>query len=41
MTLGQLGASATAISDNEAAKQMNEAKQRLFQSINRRYKRAA
>lgn len=37
-TLDQL---ATAISDNEAAKQMNEARAKLFKSINRRSRRAA
>ena len=41
ITLDQLEATATPISDHEAAKQMNEAKQRLFQFINRRSKRAA
>ena len=37
----QLDALATTMSDNAAAAQLNAAKQRLFQSINRRSKRAA
>src|SRR5690606_17620153 len=37
-TLDQL---AMAISDNEAAKQLNEARAKLFKSINRRSRRAA
>lgn len=37
----QLDAQATAISDNDAAARLNVAKQRLFQSINRRSKQAA
>ena len=41
ITMANLDATATAMSDNEAAEQMNVAKLRLFQSINRRSKRAA
>jgi transposase InsO family protein len=41
ITLKQLDATATAMSDNQAAEQMNQAKHRLFQFINRRSKRAA
>jgi len=41
MSFAQLEATATAMSDNEAAERMNQAKHRLFQSINRRSKRAA
>ena len=41
ITLEQLETTATAMSDNEAAAKLNEAKQHLFQHINRRSKHAA
>lgn len=41
ITLDTLRATATAVSDNEAAEQMNQARQRLFLSINKRSKTAA
>ena len=41
ITLDTLRATATAVSDNEAAEQMNQARQRLFISINKRSKTAA
>ena len=41
ITLETLRATATAMSDNEAAEQINQARQRLFLSINKRSKNAA
>jgi len=41
ITFAQLSTLATAHSDNEAAKRLNEAKKKLFQFINRRSKHAA
>jgi transposase InsO family protein len=41
ITLDTLRTTATAMSDNEAAEQMNQARQRLFLSINKRSKTAA
>ena len=41
ITFQQLHAIANAISDNEAAKQMNEAKQQLFKTITEQNNRAA
>ncbi|MGH8546612.1 MAG: integrase [Gammaproteobacteria bacterium] len=41
VTFAQLDQLATAISDNEAAQRLNEARKKLFQSINRRSKHAA
>ena len=41
ITFVQLDQTASRISDNEAARQLNEARKKLFQSINRRSKRAA
>lgn len=41
ITLDTLRATATAVSDNEAAEQMNQARQQLFLSINKRSKNAA
>jgi hypothetical protein len=41
ITLETLRATATAMSDNVAAEQMNQARQRLFLSINKRSKTAA
>lgn len=41
ITLAQLQAEATRLTDNEAAQQLNQARSRLFQSIHNRSKRAA
>ena len=41
VTFGQLDTIATAHSDNEAAEKLNEARKKLFQSINRRSRHAA
>ena len=41
ITLAQLQAEATRLTDNDAAQQLNEARQRLFQSIHHRSKCAA
>lgn len=41
LTFEQLDRTAKAISDNEAARRLNEARKKLFQSINRRSKHAA
>ncbi len=41
ITLESLRATASTLSDNEAAEQMNQARQRLFISINKRSKTAA
>src|SRR3990170_4369509 len=41
VTFGQLDRTAAAMSDNEAAERLNEARKKLFQSINRRSKHAA
>ena len=41
ITFEQLEKTATQCTDNDAAEQLNEARQKLFQSINRRSKRAA
>ena len=41
ITFTQLDSVATAISDNEAARRLNEARNKLFQSIHYRSKRAA
>jgi hypothetical protein len=41
ITLAQLQAEATRLTDNDAAQQLNEARQRLFQSIHYRSKCAA
>ncbi|MHB8346847.1 MAG: integrase, partial [Acidiferrobacterales bacterium] len=41
ITLEQLEQTAKAVSDNESAKQLNAARKKLFQSINRRSKHAA
>ncbi len=41
ITLEQLDQTAKAISDNEAAERLNEARKKLFQSIHRRSKHAA
>ena len=41
ITLKQLNATATAMSDNEAARRLNDARTKLFQSIQDRSKRAA
>ena len=41
ITINTLRTTATAMSDNEAAEQMNQARQRLFLSINKRSKTAA
>ena len=41
ITFTQLDSFATAISDNEAARRLNEARTKLFQSIHHRSKHAA
>lgn len=41
VTLDALKAQARALSDNDAAKRLNEARQRLFLSINKRSRSAA
>jgi hypothetical protein len=41
ITFEQLDALATTLSDNEAARRLNEARTRLFQSVHRRSKHAA
>ena len=41
ITFNKLDAFATAMSDNDAAHRLNQARNRLFQSINRRSKHAA
>ena len=41
VTFAQLDQAATALSDNQAAERVNEARKRLFQSIHRRSKHAA
>ena len=41
ITLAQLQAEATRLTDNDAAQQLNEARRRLFQSIHHRSKCAA
>jgi hypothetical protein len=41
VTFDELDRAATALSDTAAAQHLNEARKKLFQSINRRSKRAA
>jgi hypothetical protein len=41
VTLASLRATATAMTDNAAAEQMNQARQQLFLSINKRSRKAA